>query len=145
MATCRCTVAGSLSEASMQAARSARETVNPCGRLRSIDRLERGGWICAGYEDTDLQLLTGFPAPHRRRRQNRRRQAHRKLSSLGNLKDTPRPFGLNEMAYPGERSSGTTQSGPAVNPYSLAASVPGLASGGASSGRGAVPWQTAAS
>jgi hypothetical protein len=36
MATCRRTVAGSLSEASIQAARSARETVNPCGRLRSI-------------------------------------------------------------------------------------------------------------
>ena len=36
MATWWCTVAGSPSVASMQAARSAQETVNPCGRLRSI-------------------------------------------------------------------------------------------------------------
>ena len=36
MATCLRTVAGSSSSASMQAARSARETWNPCGRLRSI-------------------------------------------------------------------------------------------------------------
>ena len=36
MAMWRCTVAGSASMASMQAARSARETVNPWGRLRSI-------------------------------------------------------------------------------------------------------------
>jgi NAD(P)-dependent dehydrogenase (short-subunit alcohol dehydrogenase family) len=36
MDMCRCTVAGSSSSLSMQLARSAREIVNPCGRLRSI-------------------------------------------------------------------------------------------------------------
>ena len=36
MDTCLCTVAGSPSMVSMQAARSAREIVNPCGRLRLI-------------------------------------------------------------------------------------------------------------
>ena len=36
MDTCLCTVAGSPSRVSMQAARSARETLNPCGRFRSI-------------------------------------------------------------------------------------------------------------
>jgi hypothetical protein len=56
MATCRWTVAGSLSEASMAVARSARETVNPCGRLRpTADRtasapsmagaLRAAGWV----------------------------------------------------------------------------------------------------
>ena len=45
--------------------------------------------ICAGYEDKDLQLLSRLPAPHSRRRPNRRRKAHRKLSSLRNVNGRP--------------------------------------------------------
>ena len=68
MATCRCTVAGSLSEASMQAARSARETrhgplspsalarragLHPATLTGILDRLERGGWIERGRDPSD--------------------------------------------------------------------------------------------
>ena len=59
MATWRCTVAGSLSAASMQAARGRgaeilRLYLVDSGMNTALDQ------ICAAYEDEDLMLLAGF-------------------------------------------------------------------------------------